>query len=86
MQQNKIVVLSTSLAALFLVGVSTVHAENAARPGGECRVSRSGARTLPGRQAPSTGHACDDKSAAQGCSQAACPLLRERTLFTKMKR
>jgi cytochrome c553 len=39
MQQNKIVVLSTSLAALFLVGVSTVHAENAARPGGEKTVS-----------------------------------------------
>ena len=35
MQQYKIVVLSTSLAALFLTGVSAVHAENTARPGGE---------------------------------------------------
>ena len=35
MQQYRIVVLSTSLAALFLTGVSAVHAENTARPGGE---------------------------------------------------
>jgi len=35
MQQYKIVVLSTSLAALFLMGASTVQAENTARPGGE---------------------------------------------------
>ncbi len=35
MPQYRIVVLSTSLAALFLMGVSAVHAENAARPGGE---------------------------------------------------
>ena len=34
MQQNKIVVLSASLAALFLMGVSTVQAQNT-RPGGE---------------------------------------------------
>jgi len=34
-QQYRIVVLSTSLAALFLMGVSAVHAENAVRPGGE---------------------------------------------------
>lgn len=35
MQQYKIVVLSTSLAALFLTGVSAVHAQTTARPGGE---------------------------------------------------
>ena len=35
MQQYRIVVLSTSLAALFLMGVSAVRAENAVRPGGE---------------------------------------------------
>ena len=34
MQQYKIVVLSTSLAALFLMGASTVQAQNT-RPGGE---------------------------------------------------
>lgn len=34
MQQNKIVVLSASLAALFLMGASTVQAQNT-RPGGE---------------------------------------------------
>ena len=35
MPQYRIVVLSTSFAALFLMGVSAVHAENVARPGGE---------------------------------------------------
>ncbi len=35
MQQYKTVVLSTSFAALFLLGVSAVHAETTARPGGE---------------------------------------------------
>ena len=35
MQQYKIVVLSASFAALFLLGVSAVHAETTARPGGE---------------------------------------------------
>ena len=35
MQQYRIDVLSTSLAALFLMGVSAVHAEIGARPGGE---------------------------------------------------
>ena len=35
MPQYRIVVLSTSLAALFLMGVSAVHAQNTARPGGE---------------------------------------------------
>jgi cytochrome c553 len=37
-QQYRIVVLSTSLAALFLMGVSAVQAESA-RPGGEKTVS-----------------------------------------------
>lgn len=35
MQQYKIVVLSTSFAAFFLMGVAAVHAENTVRPGGE---------------------------------------------------
>ena len=35
MQQYRTVILSTSLAALFLMWVSAVHAENIARPGGE---------------------------------------------------
>lgn len=35
MQQYKIVVLSTSLAALFLMGVSAARAESTSRPGGE---------------------------------------------------
>lgn len=35
MPQHRIVVLSASLAALFLMGVSAVHAANTARPGGE---------------------------------------------------
>ena len=35
MQQNRIVVLSTSFAAFFLMGVSAVHAENTVRPGGD---------------------------------------------------
>ena len=35
MQQYRIVVLSASFAALFLMGVSAVHAENTVRPGGE---------------------------------------------------
>ena len=39
MQQYRTVVLSTSLAALFLMGGSAVHAENTARPGGEKTVS-----------------------------------------------
>jgi cytochrome c553 len=34
-QQYRIIVLSTSFAALFLMGVSAVRAENTARPGGE---------------------------------------------------
>jgi len=37
--QHRIVVLSTSLAALFLMGVSAAHAGNAVRPGGEKTVS-----------------------------------------------
>ena len=35
MQQYRIVIFSTSFAALFLMGVSAVRAENTARPGGE---------------------------------------------------
>lgn len=35
MQQYKIVIFSASLAALSLMAVSAVHAENSSRPGGE---------------------------------------------------
>jgi cytochrome c553 len=38
-QQYKNVILSTSLAALFLMGVSAVHAKDIPRPGGEKTVS-----------------------------------------------
>lgn len=35
MQKRNITVLATGLSALFLVGVSTVHAEKLTRPGGD---------------------------------------------------
>jgi len=35
MPRYNLVVLSGSLSALFLMGISAVHAENTARPGGE---------------------------------------------------
>lgn len=35
MPRSNIVVLASSVAALFLMGISAVHAENTARPGGE---------------------------------------------------